>query len=711
MMVEDKEIRDIFKVESADRLTRIMDGLLILDKDPSNMVVIEDIFREAHSLKGAARMIGLTEVETISHVFEDILGGIKKSGTSIKPEIIDRLYKGVDTIRELINEAATGEPANVSIPEIIEHLKSEKELPKVEPEKQAEIKPEIKTDIKTDIEKFQIDTIRINTSVLDILMSGIGELTVSKIRVSSRLTEVDKIIELWEQLKKHNDMELIDSIGNLLNKFRSAASDDTSRLELIANKLEEEVRSMRLLPMSTIFNLFPRMVRDISKQKGKEVDLIIDGGSTFADKGIIEEMKSPIMHMIRNAIDHGIELPEERLKKGKFRTGIVLLKGSQTPTNIVIEVSDDGKGIDIEEIKRTALKRKLFNEDELAVMNQNQIQSLIFMSGFSTSSFVTDVSGRGIGLDVVRANIERLKGNIEIDSKPNIGCTIKILLPITLATARVFIISIDKIFYAIPVESIKTNSLIHKKDIFTIEGRETIIHEDKPVSIVKLSELLQLNKLKTEDEHSDSKAEVFPCIIIFSGPETLALIVDEVIEEQEIVLKPQGRILKRVRNIIGATILGTGEVCMVLNPHDLIRTVRKKEISLIAGKHEEEQESKKIILMAEDSITTRTQVKRILEGAGYDVVAAVDGLDAYNKLNSRPFDAIISDINMPNMDGLTLAAKVRENKNYKEMPIILVTSLSSEEDKKRGIEAGANAYITKPSFDQKTLLDTLKRLV
>lgn len=420
------------------------------------------------------------------------------------------------------------------------------------------------------------------------------------------------------------------------------------------------------------------------------------------------------MHMIRNALDHGIETPEERQHLGKPPQGKIQLKAKQTATNVVIEIADDGRGLDNEKIKHTALKRGVCRPEELATMTPSQIQSLIFEPGFSTRTFVTEISGRGVGLDVVRTNVELLKGTIQVESKPGIGCTIRVQLPTTLATAQVLIVSVMGISYAIPVEFVQTARFISEDDIFTIEGRDTIILDNQPVSVERLADLLELSVVSSQQSlviGNTNDKEQIPCLILKVADERLGLLVDALVDEQDVMLKPQSQLLKRVRNVSGATILGTGEVCIVLNPQDLIKSVRKQVVSTKPKQIPQAPIHKQLILLVEDSISIRTQEKRILEGAGYEVVTAVDGLDGFNKLKTRSFDAVVSDIQMPNLDGLGLAAKIRQHKEYSELPIILVTSLASDEDKRRGAEAGANAYITKGTFNQEILLDTLRRLV
>lgn len=728
-MIEDKELRELFKIESNEHLQKLSDGLLRLEKDPKDSETIEEVFREAHSLKGAARMIGVGSIETIAHRFEDILGSARRGETVLSSDMIDQLYRGLDSIRRLMNEAVTGEPAGVNISKVLGEI-IEPPSPRPSPQKGEGEEGESRGEggaTPSHPSEFKIETVRVDTRILDILMTQAGELAVTRTHIARRLSEIEEIITLWEEWDRkslkfeldpairipHSKLELF---GSLLNKLKKESNEDSARLDFISSILEDGIRKIRLIPLSTIFTLYPRMVRDMAREQSKEVELVIEGGEIAADKRIIEEMKDPLMHMLRNSIDHGIEKPEERELIGKPRKGRVTLKAYQTASSIVIEVSDNGKGLDIESIKRAALKRGIKNEEELLAMTPGQIQSLIFVSGFSTSSFVTDVSGRGIGLDVVRKNVERLKGTVSVESPPGAGCKFRVQLPITLATVRVLIAEAEGKRYAVPVEYVETSRLVSAHEIFTIAGRQTITFDSEPVSVARLSDLLQSRNVELGiriEKKSALRAPqaALPCIILSVDNERIGLLVDALVDEQEVVLKPLSAILKHVRNVSGATILATGEICIVLNPKDLVISARKPEAPAAPEKPVEEAIRKKSILLVEDSITTRTQEKRILEGAGYEVVTAVDGLDALNKLNSRPFDGVVSDILMPHMDGLTLTEKIRKDKRYEELPIVLVTSLASDEDKRRGMEAGASAYIAKPTFDQKTLLEILQRLI
>ena len=829
-MIEDEELRDVFKIASEEHLQKIDEGLLYLEQHPGDSAKLEELLRETHSLKGDAGMLAVKNVASLAHQIEHILGGVKRGETELNQDISDRLSQGLDAIRKLVDEAVTGEDSGVNTFYVLASMMGASNQPQLETPTVEAVSSQIHeeelvkmqfTDSETppsetnsetssaanldnnysfstlqseqelllqaqnlptasgaatasasqptvsgsSSSSYRIETIRVATQNLDDLMTQAGELTVTKTRLVHRLSDIEKLTNLWEtwtreafmnrlafhqieteqngskknaiviQLQNYYQRteERLERLGTLVNRLKNRFHEDTARLELITEELESEIRTLRLLPLSTIFNLFPRVVRDLAKREGKEVELVIEGTETRADKRILEEMKDPLMHMIRNAIDHGIEAPEERKKLGKLPVATLRIKGYQTASNIIIEVADDGRGLNLDRIKQTAIKRNICTLEELANMTENQIQSLIFAAGFSTRTFVTEVSGRGVGLDVVRTNVEALKGSIQVESISGKGCTFRLQVSTSLATANVLIVAVEGIAYALPIEFIETAKLVAYDDIFAIEGKSTIVSDGQPLSVAYLVDLLELKNRgwlpnnrewrqeswrevnrQIQGEFLTSNSAKMSCIILKVGEERLGLFIDALIDEQDVVIKPQSKLLKRVRNVSGATILGTGEVCMVLNPHDLIKSVRKQVSSRgVSGARSpiETVSRKQVILLAEDSIATRTQEKRILEGAGYEVVTAVDGLDALNKLKTRYFDALISDVQMPNLDGLGLTIKIRQQREYSELPIILVTSLASDEDRKRGADAGANAYIPKGTFNQDVLIETLKRLV
>ncbi|MBF0098521.1 MAG: hybrid sensor histidine kinase/response regulator [Magnetococcales bacterium] len=818
-MIEDQELRELFAAESEEHLHQLEAGLLHLEKRPDDLAMLKELFREAHSLKGAARMLGVRDVETLAHHFEDFLGAASKGQRSFTAMDVDRLTRSLDDMRALVEEAVSGKPAPVSLPEALRRLNastvgggasrataatgsmapqmaaaavtpvtdppstppplsvpaqvvsqalSAVPLPTAPPTPAPTVLPVVSepalSALPVPLAEAMVDgtesppesvapegseplvsseetapVIRVRSNKLDALLRLVGELTVVRTRVKRRLTEIEELLALWEEharleggaleqrsvvaagmvLERRHDA-MLEQIGNRLSLLRQGISEDDAGLELVSESLEEGIRNLRLLPLSTLFGLFPRMVRDLARQQEKEVLLTTEGGETTADKRILEEMKSPLMHLIRNAVDHGLEGSAVRERAGKPRQGSIVLRAAQTATHVLLEVRDDGRGLDLEAIKRQARKRGLLSEELLAGYSSEQLYGLIFQSGFSTSTIVTDVSGRGVGLDVVRTQVERLKGRIAVTSEPNRGCCFTISLPVTLATTPVFIAVAAGQHFAVPLDFVHSVRRVMPEEIFPMEGCDTIVLQERPVSVARLAQLLELPA-----SGEPTPPPPWPCILLNLGSEGwLGLICDGLEDELEVVLKPFGGVLQRVRNLSGTTILGSGRVCMVVNPRDLLLSVRKHGRRLTeataraampipqdGGGAVPKSETKKTILLAEDSLTTRTQEKRILQSAGYEVIAAVDGLDALNKLGKQPIDAVVSDVQMPNLDGLALVEQIRQNPLYKDLPVILVTSLSSDEDMRRGMEAGANAYITKPTFEQKIFLETLQRLV
>ena len=381
---------------------------------------------------------------------------------------------------------------------------------------------------------------------------------------------------------------------------------------------------------------------------------------------------------------------------------------------MVIQVADDGAGMDRERIKAAAVKGRFRRAEELEAMSDDQVLDLVFTPGLSTSPMITDVSGRGVGMDAVRDTVMRLKGSVSLTSEPGKGCQFTIKIPISLATSQVFIVASGGQLYALPVDFVQSIRQIKLEDVMMMEGYDTIAMGEEAISLLRLDDLMGLSTPSPKEE--ETAPDSLNCAVLFDGKRRIGLLVDDILEQTEIVVKSHGKILGSVRNISGATILGNGRVCMVLNPLDLIHSARSMGAAdmgtkLRRQKEEKAQEVKKRLLLVEDSITTRTQEKRILLSAGYEVTTAVDGLDAWNKLSVEMFDGIVSDVEMPNMSGFDLASKIRENASFQDIPVILVTSLSSDEDRKKGLDSGADAYISKPSFDQTILLETLRKLV
>jgi two-component system chemotaxis sensor kinase CheA len=683
-------------------------------------------------------MLGLSKIETASHGLETILNTARKGEAPLTPEVIERMTVVLGDLRKLVTvECGLG---------IVEHGVENPAFPtqpSVSSSSQLESPDTTDSTIRNQhpaFDSFHIETVRVETRKLDDLLTLTGELSVIEGRAQHRQILMDALQEQWAKLERsrrkiqlilrgveieagtsealrqmlHTDTEVLAQLGARLKVARHFFYEDGAHLQITVNTLKEQVHAARLLPLSTVFSLFPRMVHDLAKQNDKEVEMEIEGGEINVDKRILEEMKDPLMHLLRNAIDHGIESPAERERQGKTHKGKVRLRAVQENGSILLEVRDDGRGLDVVSIRQAALQRGVHDVAMLDAMTPAQLQQLILLPGFSTRSSVTELSGRGVGLDVVRVNVERMKGSIHIESVSHQDTVMQMRLPLSLSTTRVLLVRVGEHLYGLPIEFVHTSLRVRVEDVFPLEGRPAIKLHGQSLITPSLAELLSLPDFPHTAKGDESASSLGVCIVIQVGDERMGLRVDELLDEEEVVAKPLGVPLIRIRNVSSLTILGSGEICAILNPADLMRSAKTNaELGFRSAESipHSEIHTPHSILLVEDSALVRAMETRILVDAGYEVVAAVDGVNALNELGSRSFAAVVSDVNMPNMDGLTLTTRIRQHPRYKNLPVILVTSLASDEDKRRGLEAGANAYIPKPSFDQRMLLETIKRLI
>jgi len=728
-MIADERLRELFKLESEEYLQRLDDGLLRLEQSPADGPLLEEVFRAAHSLKGAAHMLDLGALEMLAHQLEDRLNAARHAPRGLAPQALQAMAGQLADLRTRVRDALTpaqAAPASVARPVASERsprleavVPRQPAAPPGVPDANAADAAPMRQPTPAEA-PFRLDSVRIESGRLDVLLSHAGELTVTRTRVARRLGELEELVAYcgdWQReagaanrqdgQRTPAGPDRLAPLEAMLARLYADAAEDSTRLDAVSTALADGIRGIRLLPLANVFRVFPRMVHDLAKAQGKSVELLIEGDDTCADKRVLEEMKDPLMHLLRNAVDHGIEPAAARELAGKPASGRLHLRARRTESCVEITVADDGRGLDEDAIARAALARGMASEASLAAMPRAQQWALIFAPGLSTAPRVTDVSGRGVGLDVVRTNVERLKGSLQVDSTPGRGMRITLRLPVTLVTARLLIVEVDGCPYGLPLEQVLVSKMLKPDEVFPLEGRDAAMLDGSPVALARLGDLLE----RQSPAPGGAETRASPCVMLRSGENIFGVRVDALLDEQEVVLKPQSALLERVRNIAGATILDSGAVCLVLNPQDLFASLRRHAIPGSPRDGQPGARPKKRILLAEDSITTRTQEAHILTDAGYEVVTAVDGLDALHKLAVRPFHALVSDVNMPNIDGLALAARIRREAKYAALPIVLVTSLASDEDRRRGLEAGANAYITKPSFDQQELLDCLERLI
>ena len=761
-----------FKTEQREHVQKINDGLLALEKNPTGQTrqsLLSEIFREAHSLKGAARAVGLTTIESIGHGLEDVLLNAKEGRLTFAPELFDLLYQALDAVDLLVEQTEAGNatpPAKVLMllaqleetatqaSTLLEASKAQTgNLSRKEPEEQesgdtlseAEEKMGLGNEVSSAPQPSaatppaQDETIRVSVGKLDALMAQFSELLGAKIRAEQRLADARQQQtsalawqKEWQALRSHYNRlirngdngyskdvtALIDFVAynqeqlRLLNSQSNTLyrqlSNDVMRMSLIIDELQEEIKRVRMLPLATITAAFGRMVRDLAREQNKQINLTITGGHTELDKRVLEQIKDPLTHLLRNAVDHGLETPQERQHAGKPGEGHIVLSASQQGNNVVITVNDDGRGLNLADIRAAAARKGWLSKAEADKLSDADAANLIFNSGFSTSKIITDISGRGVGLDVVRQNIEELHGTLSVDFEPGRGTSFTMTLPLTLASSRGLLLKAGEQLFALPLSTVEHMLQVKTEAITKVAGQEAITFQNKPIALAWLTDLLELPSPPKD------KVDSLTVVIISVAEKRLGLIVDDLSGEQEIVMKNLGKQLARVGGIAGATILGSGQVILVLHAADLIKLAARiqprKSIAAHAVRPEIEQQ--KTILVVDDSITTRTLEKNILEAAGYRVKLATDGQEALGILVTEGLPhLIVSDINMPRLNGFDLTRRLKQDDRYADIPIILVTSLDSPADKARGIEVGADAYIVKGNFDQGNLLETIEQLV
>lgn len=730
-MIEDAELRKLFEAESIERIQHLKECFRELEQR-FDQDMLDGVFRDAHSIKGAARMLSLYEIENKAHQLEEILESAKKQQIVLSSHDFDLLNDLLSEIEQLVakeiypsEQIQQQESSNTQIPHK-QQIPSENTL-QTPPKTSPQTSPQELKDKQANLvlhfatHSLPTTTIRVQSEQIHELMNQAGDLTVTKNRLFNFVEQVDNTLSLVEK-SIHNrpglqyfqksettqemDIEsLLQEVQRQLTKIRNSAYEDFHKLDQVTTSLAQRIRHLGRVPLSKLFDLFPHMMKEISQTCHKEIDFVMEGGEITVDKKIIEDMKDPLMHLLRNAVVHGIELPEERVSLGKPRQGRILLKAQQIAHTILIEINDNGKGLDLEKIKQKAVEEKLVKPEDAERLEPAQLYSFIFRSGFSTASSATELAGRGVGMDVVKSHIEQLGGTIFIESQPGHECRFSIELPTTALTTHVFLIEVVKKIYAIPIEVIESVQLLSINQIFQIDQQDTLMVKDQPIPIRFMPDLLNIpTQYKTLQLNS-----LLPCLILNVGDKKLAIIVENILDEQQVVVMPFPDLLIHIPYLTGATILKTGQVCLVINAFNLIKASHALSSINIAHLKQDLhlKSNKKYILIVDDSQSVRAYYTHFLEEEGYEVLTAQDGLEALHQLKDIPIDAIVSDIQMPNMDGLTLVAYIRRDEKYRHLPFIFISSLNTKEDQQKGLKAGANAYLIKSPTVLQDLLYTL----
>ena len=589
----------------------------------------------------------------------------------------------------------------------------------------------------------EIKTLHVSAQKLDLLVNQLGELIITKIKTEKNLDKIDSIKNANEAcqkdlLKTSNFLRyynrkylqtgnsdqyigvfakqvfslLLDITQNMsrtvydLNSLYRASKEDDMKMRLIIDEIESMVKNIRVLPISTVFNSFSRMVRDIATEKGKDIDFEIEGKDTCADKKIIEEIKTPLIHILRNAIDHGIESKEERIANGKSPVGRIPLSAKQDDNKVIIDVMDDGQGFNLEKIKDRAVSRGFLTQEDIDSMTDEAIMNIIFWPGFTTGDSITSISGRGIGLDVVKTKISQLNGKVKVISEFGKGSCVHIEIPVTLTTLRVFLVQISGQTFAIPIQVITTFILKNQSEINTNNGIRSILYNGKIIPLYYLSDILDLEPTPRGEKET--------ILILEADEKTIGLVVDKLLGDQDILQKKLSPPLYKVKNISGITNLASGELCLILNMQDIMHFDFNKAVNSSNNQRllPPDVLSYKRILIVDDSITTRTMIKNILLNTGYEVDTVEDAEEALIKLKHGHYDLIMTDLTMPKIDGYEFIERLRNDEMYADIPIVVMSSI--EEAKARKQLQNKNAidfYVSKENFDQQEFSKQIKKIL
>lgn len=714
MMREDIRARLLatFAAEAREHLEAITAHLLALEREPPPpraLEIAEAVFREVHTLKGAARSVSRTDLEALCQALESVLSRITRGELGLDGPRLALLQDAAGAIGRLLAEGAGPAPAP-----LLDRLAAAGSAPAPRAAGTGPRPEGARPAPPGGPRPAPGDTIRLPAAAIERVSAQGEELLVPKLAGGQRLDEARALLAALGRCRA-----LAARGGRPAGAALSAelAAAEARARELVGRMVRDqrvlagivdglllELRGVRMTPVATVLALFPAMVRDLAVELGKEAEWAVEGADLEVDRRVLEELKEPLIHLVRNAVDHGLELPAARRQAGKPARGrIAVGVRAREGGRVEVEIADDGRGVDTARVRAAAVRAGLAGEAEAAALGEEGVLALLFRSGLSTSPIISDVSGHGLGLAIVKERVERLGGEVAIASRPGAGTTVRLVVPATVVTFRGLLVQAGGEFL-LPTESVERVLRVAPGRVERLEGREAVAGPGGPLAVAPLREVLELAPAAGTDGPAPR-----PCVVVRAGAARAGLLVDAVLGEREVLVKEFRRPLARVRHVAGAGLLGTGRVALILRPADLLRAVQRRQRpapprpAAPAG-------GKKTILVVDDSITTRTMEKNLLEAAGYAVAVAADGAEAWARLGAEAFDLVVSDVDMPRMDGFELTARVRADRRLADLPVVLVTALESREDRERGIEVGASAYVVKSSFDQSNLLELIRRL-
>ncbi len=752
MAIDIKKFVIRFIEEARDHINRLNDGLAALESGSSDAEIINTIFRSAHTIKGSSRMLKLLTITETAHKLEDVMGELRDGRLQFSPPLGQLLYHAVDALSGLVdtlaenNDASAlpaidqtlcaaltqactgqfGQPPSADV--VISAVDEPKEAisavntpelpispppialtsglvisenPATAPAQAPSTAPPPPTEPKLKT----AETVRVRLNKLDELIKLMGEVVSSHARMRQRLLDIGMI-----------EHDLRDSAApeaaSQLHQFAQLLKDDVQAQEVLMDELHDKTLVMRMLPLSIVFEPAGRMVRELARSLGKQVECVVTGTEIELDRQMIDKLADPIIHLIRNALDHGLETPENRLAAGKPEQGKLRLSARQDGSWVVIDISDDGGGIPLAAVREKAVKKGMISAEKGAALTDQEAIDLIFLPGFSTNNIITDMSGRGVGMDVVKqAILDDLQGVVNVETRPGAGTTFSLRLPLSLAVMRVLLVEVDGLPFSFTAQYVGELLRLPKTALLTVAERNAVIIRNEFVPVVPLSELLRIPAHLTGPTTNRDNLGML-LLVLRVRNEKMAVQVDQLLDERDMIIKPLPEHMRHLPLVSGVITTGKNELVSVLHAPALLemaRRARTQAVRVEAENHTEENHYR--VLVVDDSLNTREIEKDVLEAYGYHVTLAEDGLDGLRKAMEGDFDAVLTDVEMPNMDGFTLTARLRQEEKYRNKPIIIITSREKEEDKRRGVQVGADAYIVKGDFDQSGLVDTLRALL
>lgn len=723
-----------FVEEARDHIGRLNDGIARLETESSDREAINAIFRSAHTIKGSSRMLRLVPITETAHGLEDVLGALREGVLRFDPQLAQVLYRGVDAISALVDrlaETRDGTSLPPAQPDICASLAravakvgqaSDADGPREDAPlaKPVELAPTLPADPAAALDALRSanlpthglgaarsqDTVRVRLDKLDELINLMGELVSHHARLRQRCIDLKG---LERELVAQAGVECGASLRGFAQRFR----DDVQAQDVLMSTLHDKALVMRMLPLAIIFEPAGRMMRELARSVGKEVEFVIRGSEIELDRQVIDRLADPVVHLLRNALDHGLELPQKRIALGKPAQGRLSLLARQDGDSVVIEVGDDGAGIPLEGVREKSVKRGMVAAEKAAALTEDELIELLFRPGFSTAAIITDLSGRGVGLDVVRQTvIDELSGEVSVKTVAGKGTSFTLSLPLSLAVVRVLLVEVGGRPFGFGAPHVSELLRVPVSSLMQVAERNAVIVRNEFVPVMALADLLQVPTSGVPARAQVASKELL-LLVLRVRNDKIAVVVDALIDECDMVIKPLPAHMRRIALVAGVVVTGRNMLASVIHVPALMglaRTVRSRrplgdEPSAAA------ELSPQRILVVDDSLNTRELEKDVLEAHGYLVSLAEDGAEGLAKALAGDFDAVLTDVEMPSMDGFTLTARLREDDRYRNRPILIITSREKEEDKRRGMQVGADAYIVKGDFDQHNLVDTLRALL